>query len=248
MAVLGRKSLGIALGSRALQVAELSANSRGYRLSAHAEFQFGELDSLQDPRALGQKLAQFLRQQGFSAGQAVFGLPAQWLMLKEKAQPPAASEVLNSMLLLQAERDFSLEPADLVLDYIPGPRTAEGQTVMLLAALRERIGQVRLLADSAGLKLQAITATTLALAAAAPEADVLYLGANGVELATRGSDGLARLRHVAPGSIVKHPGGQPAAMQVAGELRRAMTLSQRSGSFGALTVWDDIGVEPALVQ
>jgi len=248
MALLGRKSLGIALGSRSMQVAEISAGSGGYRLSRSAEFQFGEPDSLQDPVALGRKLAQFLKEQGFSAGQAAFGLPAQWLMLKEKALPPAPAEVLNSMLLIQAERDFTLEPAELVLDYVPGRATAEGRGVMLVAALRERIEQIRLLAGAAELKIQTITATTLALAAATQRADVLYLGANGAELAGQGSDGLPRLRHIAPGSMVRNRSGQPADMQLAGELRRALALSERSGGAGGVTLWDDVGVEPDLVR
>jgi len=249
MGLLGRKSLGIAVGSRSLRVAELERlGSGGCRLVRSAEFQFNEPDSLQAPVALGQKLAQFLAEQGFSARQAAVGLPAQWLMFKEKTLPPATPEMLHSMLLIQAERDFSLEPADLTLDYVPGATTDEGQAVMLVAALRERVEQVRELAAAAGLKLQTVTAATLALAAVSEPGDVIYLGANGAELATRGGDGLPRLRHIAAGSVIMNRGSQSTALQLAGELRRAFALSQRVGASGEMTIWDDIGIEPAVLE
>ncbi|MCY3023882.1 MAG: hypothetical protein NTW87_33300 [Planctomycetota bacterium] len=248
MALLGRKSLGLVLGSHCMQVAEISGGSGGCRLLRSAEFLLGEADSLQDPAALGRKLGQFLKEQGFSATQATVGLPAQWLMLKERTLPPATAEMTHSMLLIQAERDFSLEPADLTLDYVPGQATDEGQAVMLVAALRERVEQVRALAEAAGLRLQVITASTLALAAASQRADVLYFGPNGAELVTRGGDGLPRLRHIAPGSVVRNRGSQSAALELAGELRRAVALSQRSGGPSEITVWDDIGIEPALLR
>jgi len=245
---MGHRSLGIALGNRAMQVAEMDATSSGHHLVHVAEFQFGEPDSLQEPSALGQKLAQFLKQHGFSASQTVIGLPAQWLMLKEKTLPPASAEMLNNMLLIQAERDFSLELADLTLDYVPGRETGEGRAVMLVAVLRERIQQIRSLADAAGLKLQAITATTLALANASRKDQVLHFGTNGVELATCDSDGLPRLCHVAPGSVFNNPEGRPAAVQLAGELRRVLALTQRSAGAAGMQVWDDTGVAAALIR
>lgn len=248
MAFLGRNTLGIALGSRSIQAVEIGAKNGGFQVIRSAELQLGDADSLQDAAALGQKLAQFLKQHEFSASQAVFGLPAQWLMLKEKMMPPAASEVMNSMLLIQAEHDFSLEPAALTLDYIAGQTTPDGQAVLLFAAMRERIEQIQMLAQSAGLKPQVITPTTLALATASEADDVLYFGENGTELATFGHDGLPRLRHITAGSVVKNRGGQSQAMQLGGELRRAFALSHRGGGSGDLMVWDDVGIKPALLH
>jgi hypothetical protein len=252
MALLARRSLGIALGARAMQVAELAANGGTYRLVRSAEFRFDEPEALHDPVALGQKLAQFLKRERFSATQTVIGLPAQWLMLKEKTVPPASPDTLADMLLIQAERDFSLEPADLVLDYVAGQPTDAGLTVMLVASLRERIETAKALAAAAGLKLQAITATSLVLATASQNASVLYLGPNGVELATRGADGLPHLRHLAAAAAVGQafqlaPGqARPVVTLLAGELRRALAAGDESAR--DITVWDDLGADPALLQ
>jgi hypothetical protein len=119
---------------------------------------------------------------------------------------------------------------------------------MLVATLRERIEQIRLLADAAGLKPQAITATTLALAAVSQKEDVLHLSVNGVELATRGSDGLPRLCHIAPGSMVRNQSGLSATPQIVGELRRALALTQRKAGSAGMQVWDDTGAAAALFQ
>lgn len=246
MALRGRKSLGIALGSRSLQVAEVHAAGGVFQFVRAAEFKFGDDDSLQDPVALGKKLSQFLKQQEFSAHQAVAGLPAQWMMLKEKALPPAPPEAMASMLLIQAERDFSLEPSALALDYIPS-RTA-GQEVVLVAALRERLVQVQTLAKSAGLKLLSVTGTTLALSEAAQHDNVFYFGSNGAELVTRGKDQLPRLRHISSSTVASKSSAYPAAAQLAGELRRGIALSQRSNESAQMMYFDDIGVESDVVN
>ena len=84
MSFLGKKSLGIALGSRSLQVAEIHASGSGCRFVRAAEMTFGEKDSLQDAASLGKKLGQFLKENDFTARETVVGIPAQWLMIKEK--------------------------------------------------------------------------------------------------------------------------------------------------------------------
>jgi hypothetical protein len=248
MGLLVRKSLGIALASRSMKVAEIGNGSDSYRVNHTAEFVFGESDSLQDPLALGAKFAAFLREHLFSARQAVFGLPAQWLMFREKMLPPAPPQTLQSMLAIQAERDFSLEPQLLTLDYVLGQASGDGQPALLVAALRERVEQVRTFAEAAGLKTYVITATTLALAAATGKDHVLYAGANGVELATRGPGGLVGLRHIATGSMIKSLAGQASSLHVSGALRRALVTGAPDQARGEITLWDDVGVEPAMVQ
>lgn len=238
-----RKSLGISFGSRSLLVAEVHANGAP-RVVRAAEFQFDEADSLQDPASLGKKLAQFLKQNGFSANQVVFGLPAQWLMMKDKSLPPAAPELIPGMLRIQAERDFSLEPSSLSIDYITGRSSSDGQAVALVAALRERIDQIRSLATAAGLKSRIITGTSLALLAATQASTLLYVGPNGAELILRGKDGLPRVRHISTASVKKDTPGSPFVP----ELRRAIAMAQPAIEEGELHVWDDGANGSALLR
>jgi hypothetical protein len=246
MTFLPRKSLGLAFSSQSLQVAELSVAGKTCRFLRAAEFTFGAGDSLQQPAQLGKKLAQFLKANRFSARQAVLGLPAQWLMLKEVTVPPASGEALAGMLRLQAERDFSMEPEALISDYLaspPGLAAGVAQPVVLAAALRERIEQMRQVAQAAGVKPMAITVTALALAALSPNSNALYFGANGAELAVRRSNGLPRLYHLA-----SCQGGLDPA-QLAGELRRALLeLAPGVGQARELPVWDDLGISGGLLE
>ena len=254
MAMRGRKSLGIAFGNRSLQVAEINTSASGSQLVKSAEFLFGEGDSLSDPLKLGKTLAAFLKQNGFSARQAVAGVPAQWLMLKEKLLPPAAPAAVANMLRIQAERDFSMEPGALALDYIGGraggasARANEGTPAVLIAVLSERVERIRLLAKSAGLQLQIITATALVLGAAAQRPQILYIGANGVELAMQGSNGVPLLRYICPASTIQNCNGKPAMLALAGEVRRAMHLQKSGLQSSAITLVDDLGIAPEMCK
>ena len=248
MSFLGKKSLGIALGSRSLQVAEIHASGSGCRFVRAAEMTFGEKDSLQDAASLGKKLGQFLKENDFTARETVVGIPAQWLMIKEKTLPPAPLEAINSILMIQAERDFSLEPSALAVDYVLGQSSAEGHATILVAALRERIDQIRALAAAAGLKLQSVTSTSLALYAASQHPNVFYFGLNGAELVTRGSSKLPRLRYVSSSTVMRSTSGQPAAMQMAGEIRRGAALSQRDSDGSEMLVWDDAGIDEGVIK
>jgi hypothetical protein len=232
----GKKILGISLGSRSLLLAELHGNGASPRVVRSGEMTFDDTDSLQIPAELGKKLSSFLKKNGFAASQCVIGMPAQWLMLKEKMLPPAAPEAIAGILRIQAERDFSLEPSSLAIDYALGRVSSEGQSLVLVAALRERIDQIRALATSAGLKLQMITGTSLALSAAAQSQTLLYIGANGAELATRSKDGLMRVRHISGASA-----GKSAVGAVLPELRRLLVLAQPPIDKSEIVLWDDSG-------
>jgi len=109
-------------------------------------------------------------------------------MLKDKTVPPLTPENLAGMLRLQAERDFSLEPRDLAVDYCAGERRmGEGAdpgslTVLVVAALRERVEQIGAMLKAAGVSLRAVTSSALALAQAAGHETLLSAGPLGVEL------------------------------------------------------------------
>ena len=110
------KVLGVAIGERSLLVAEVVAGDRP-EVKRLAEFVYPEGISPHKPEELGTALAEFLRENKFSAKSAVFGLPARWLVVKAKEVPPADPSTLANLLRLQAEGEFSSELKDLVYDY-----------------------------------------------------------------------------------------------------------------------------------
>ncbi len=140
------------------------------------------------------------------------------------------------MLRIQAERDFSLE-SELALDFAASKTPGASQQVVLAAILRERIEQLTALALAAGLKLQAITSTALALSAASQLACVLYCSVDGAELAAFQNNGLPVLRRIASLTAIQAGSGA----QSAGELRYDLELIRHETPFSELTVWNDSG-------
>ncbi len=236
----GGSFLGIALSANALQLAELRGSGSRYRLVHAAVFPIGEQRLLSEPGVLGKELHQFLKAQGFSARQAVAGFPAQWLMFKEKSLPDASAEATAAMLVLQAERDFSMDPPSLSLDFLPGIPVKGTQRVILAAAVRDRIASVQRMMLAAGLQLRGVTSTSLAIAGVSGGANVLYMGENGVECLAHDDQGVRAIRYLAPASAVKGGGASPG---VSGELRRAAFLSGAKLVSGELAIWDDLGVD-----
>lgn len=160
------KILGMAITERSVTVAELSFAHQPATIVRTAELALGPELTLDDPTTLGQRLSHFLREKGFSASRAVVGVPAKWLMAREKEIPPASAELAASTLKIQAERDFGAETKDLVLDYAGEPNERLGQRVLLVAMLRERLDRVVQAVEQSGLTVLAVTSSTLALAAA----------------------------------------------------------------------------------
>jgi hypothetical protein len=116
-----------------------------------------------NPSELGRRFRQFLKANHFSARAAVVGLPAKWLVARELTIPPAGANTLSGILQIQAERAFALDPKDLVFDYWRRTDSAASGPVLLMAAHRERINQISVLAKAAGLQLLAVTPTSHAL-------------------------------------------------------------------------------------
>jgi hypothetical protein len=238
MALGGRKSLGLAFGARSILAAEVLATGKGYRAVKSAELTLDGEAAYADPAALGRKLGAWLKDKGFTAREVVAGLPAQWLLIKERQVPPASPEALASILRIQAERDFSLDPAALVIDYIAGDKTENGQAVALAAVLKDRVEQISTVAQAAGLKLMSVTPTVMALSSALGAPNCLYFGANGTELAA--CQGVKTLRHVAAPGAAEN-GSLP------GELKRLAALNPAQLSAREWTVCEDLGLDAALV-
>ena len=216
--------LGIALSDREFTLAEVGARRGKLRKWARWELP-PELSLQAKPEAVGARLRQFLAQQGFAARDVVLGVPARWMIAESGDVPPVGREQALAALRLQAERlglgdDGS--GGGLIFD-VAGADAASRPGAALLVGLGEgRVRQLRSLCDAAGLELQAITATGLALSEAFSEdaGDLLVLfGGQGTELVRRRGRRTLGLRHL---------NGVPRTGEVlpalTGELARALSL------------------------
>src|SRR5687767_14801359 len=160
--------LGIAIGERSLAVVEVSASRGAWEVRRCAQF---------DPPAEnpGEAFGAFLREKRFSASQAVVGLPAKWIVAREKGIPPADETMAADVLRLQAERLFSSELKDLIFDYAGTPDPNAPGKVLLLAMPRQQLDRAVAMLETAGLTVAGVLPSTLALAAAGAPADNLLL-------------------------------------------------------------------------
>jgi len=161
-----RRILGLAVGSESVTAVELSPLNGGANTCRAGRFAFPDAVGLADPQVLGRALRQFLKQRGFTASRCVIGLDAHWLTARDKPLPAGLGDQAAQALALVVEREFASDLKDLVFDYAPGeiPRD-RGKSALLVAAPRQAVEQLTAMAQAAGLKAEAVTSSTLALAA-----------------------------------------------------------------------------------
>jgi hypothetical protein len=252
--VTARRMLGLAVTDRSIAAVEVGV-ARGRRKVLHAaEFPLPEQAALPDPVLLGKALRQFLRQHHLSARRCVIGLGARWLMAKEKALPTGSADLMAGILSIAAEREFASDPKDLAFDYQGPYASAQGQSVLLVAAPRRRVDHLLAMARAAGLSVAAVTSSTIALAAATGgppslQRIVLHLSPGGAELAMQSGRSFSLVRRLAvapPGADRARPASaDPWFDDLSSELRRVVTLLPRGqATQGApdLVVWDGIGL------
>lgn len=157
-----RNLLGLAIDEFGIVVAEVSARTGHPEVQRAGQWRFEEKLDLGNARELGQKLRQYLRANHYSSKQAVIGIPTKWVVAKEIIVPPANTEALAGVLNIQAERAFSLNASELVFDYCGRTSASKRSEVLLLAARREIVDQVKELAAGAGLQIRSMTVSALA--------------------------------------------------------------------------------------
>ncbi len=154
--------LGLAIDDFGIVVAEVCVRQGRPEIRRTGFLPFDEKLQPDNVEQLGHKLRQFLRANNFSSRRAVIGIPTRWIVTKEIAAPPAAPDAIAGMLGIQAERAFSLNAGDLIFDYCGPTSTSKKSEVMLIAARRQVVNQVKELADAAGLKARSVTVSALA--------------------------------------------------------------------------------------
>ncbi len=250
MAISG-KILGLAVRERAISAVEVRIARGRNDVVAAAEFGFPEGLSWDKPKELGTALRHFLRQHRFSASRAVVGVPARWLMSREKELPPATPEVACNVLRIQAERDFNPELKGLVFDFIgrPDPRTP--RRAMLVAMQRHQLDSIVRMADEAGLGLMAVTSSALTLAAAIQDGESgmsLMLASDAAELVIGGEAAPRMLRHLPIAASPAEGNGHAAAAyagSIGAEMRKVAALMPPLGTGGSinLSLWDGVGLD-----
>ena len=229
--------LGIAIGERSLTVAEVCQSQGKWEVRRCAQF---EPPSEQPGEAFGR----FLRENRFSASQAVVGLPAKWVVAREKDIPPATAEQAADVLRLQAERLFSSELKDLIFDYAGTPDPSAPGKVLLLAMPRQQLDRAVQMVEAAGLTVAGVMPSTLALAAARAPGDnlLLNLASEAVELAVCSTSGPRLLRHLpirTPDLISTNGTRASAVSALASEMKRAAATSAGGRS---IILWDGAGL------
>ena len=165
-----RNILGLALDELGIVATELEVRAGRPHIHRTGEFLWEREFQPANIRPLGEQFRQFLRDHRFSARQAIVGIGAKWVLTKEVALPPVTSDALGGVLRIQAERVFSLNAEELVFDYCGRADVAEKSRVLLAAAQRQFVEQIRELAGVAGLQVRSVTISALALGDAWSEA------------------------------------------------------------------------------
>jgi hypothetical protein len=158
-----RTLLGLAIDEFGIVAAEVCVRHGRPEIRRTGLFASDEKLNPDNVSQLGHKLRQFLRANHFTSKLAVIGIPAKWIVTKEIVAPPASPDALVGMLSIQAERAFSLNASELIFDYCGRTSVSEKNQVLLVAARRQIVNQIRELADAAGLQVQRITVSALAL-------------------------------------------------------------------------------------
>ena len=227
----GNKVLGLAVGEKSILACELARAGGRVQATRLAEFEFPPGASFDDPQQLGKALGAFLRERKISARRAVIGLPLRWAVVKPKEVPPADEKAVAGLLLLQAEREFALEPQDLVFEYAGESDPSATRTVLMLAVQRRRVESAAAAAEAAGLNVRAVTLSAVALATE-----------TGRHLAHGGA-----VLHVAPGAaeLAIHHDGQPRVLRhLRTPAAAGASTGAAAGSAGATGISPVVPAEP----
>ncbi len=238
------KVIGLSLGEGSLLAAEVTATEKGGgapEVRQWAEMRYPDGVTPANPAELGAALAAFLREQKFTARQAVVGLPAKWLIVKPKSVPPADPTTLAELLRLQAEGEFSAELRDLTFDYAADTSAGHPSTVLLVATPQRHVDAAVALCEAAKLSAVAVTSSAVALGvatAAGAKGDspiVMAVGASGAELTSQSGGAPSAIRHLRTPA-----GGEPVGENkpFLGELRRAVsTLPTAADGTRSIVLW-----------
>jgi hypothetical protein len=198
-----RRLIGLALEEGAILVADMRWEKDRFIVSKAKCFVFPEDISLMDPEKLGMSLGTFLQENGFAAKKAIVGIPAKWLMIREKVIPVSTKETVIGILKIYAEREFTLSPEELALDYTGAINYDKPSRLYLLAMMKSNLDRAILAVRWAGRDVLSVTASSAVLfsimcsemSAPVPRY-LLYLRKGYAELLERDGGQLVDIRHI----------------------------------------------------
>ena len=249
-----RTLLGLSIDDSGVVAAEVTVRSGRAEIRRTGLFGFDEKLNEENARELGRKLGRSLRANQFSSRQAVVGLPAKWIVSKEIVAPPAAADALVSMLGIQAERAFSLNAGELVFDYCGRADSSGKSNVLLIAARRQIINQIKELVDAAGLRARSVTVSALAFgkadgAGAGPQRRYgLYAQAKYCEFWSQSNGRLRSVKHIPTAGTSEIAGDRAALM--ASTLQRLLLLSSEQDQLPPyqVTMYDGCGLSDGIID
>jgi len=238
------KCLGLALSEDSLVAAELHRRKDGFSPGRKDRFAFPEDATFDRPRQLGEALRLFLKESGFVARKVAVGIPAKWVMTREVTLPPSSGSAVSGALKIHAEREFSLSPEDLVLDYTGVIHPDRPSRLVLCAMLKKRMRQIQDVVEGAGLELLSISVASAALLSLGGGVDsgararfALFMGPAHVELLARVGEETVDVKYFqrraesAPGAFLN-------------EMGRALSAYMKSVPDGAeekMLLWSETG-------
>ena len=222
-----RTVLGLAIDEFGIIVAEVGARVGRSEVRRVGHWDFEETLNTDNAQELGRKFKQFLRDNHFTAKRAIIGIPTKWMVAKEIVAPPAGADALTGLLAIQAERAFSLNASELIFDYCGTPSTSEHSKIMLLAARRQMVDQIKDLVATAGLQVQAVTVSALAFDRTRSATDAhrrygLYARPSYCEFWSQSGDRPETIRHIPMTGVNGTPDDR--TQQLTAALQRLMLL------------------------
>jgi len=167
--------LGIAITETSVQVAECRGTGRSAKAGRRSSFEIDAGEVFESPERFGERLAEHLKQEGYSAKHAAVGLCGRWVLARAMALPSAEGATLAGMVRLKIEREFAGGQVDLCFDYQDAPpaaatgatATSAQRDLLLVGMPKRRLEKLQRGIVAAGLELTRVGATPLDLCASA---------------------------------------------------------------------------------
>jgi len=233
-----KKFVGLALEDNGILAADVHCEKSRFLTSNTKYFLFPEGIDLKDPERLGKALGGFLQENRFSGRKAIIGIPVKWLMIREKTVPTLSKDSIAGIMKIHAEREFSLTPEELALDYTGPAAGDKSNRLFLLAMLRSNLDKLILAVRWAGLDVLSVTVSSVVLFSmirarmlAPVPRYFLYLRDDYAEFCARDGEQIVDVRYIQK-DIKKEPGA------FATELRRIMSYYSNASLADQLLVWN----------
>jgi hypothetical protein len=164
-----RSLLGLTLTGNRLSFCQLARSNGTAEVLKSATIALPSDPLRGDPAAAGRLLREQLAAAGIRERHCVVALPAAWIMSQQTKTPPLSPEDLTGFLLLEAEKYFPVDPAQLQI--VTSTCYADGAThVTQLAVRKEQVEHLAASLTAAGLKPLSFTVGLAALPGAVPAA------------------------------------------------------------------------------